>query len=654
MNFLRDKKRLDNFVRVNSNMANDYGAGSIKVLEGLEGVRKRPAMYIGSTGKQGLHHLIYEVVDNSVDEALAGFCKNINVSINKDGSVTIEDDGRGIPVDIHEQYKIPASEVALTKLHAGGKFDKKSYAISGGLHGVGVSCVNALSKKLIIEIKREGKIHTQEFSRGTPQTKLKVIGKTKDTGTKITFWPDEQIFSTVVFDYKVLETRFREITFLNAGLKINLFDEIKTKSEEFFAAGGLIEFVKWLNKSKEVLHSKPIYFKRENANTGENGASVVEISVQYNSSYQENIFGFVNTINTIEGGTHVSGFKTALTRVINDYGKKKNLLKSGDTLSGDDVREGLTAVVSVKIGDPQFEGQTKTKLGNSEIKGFVDSIVSVALGEFFEENPSVAKKIISKALDSAKARLAAKKAKELVRRKNAFSIGGLPGKLADCSSKKSDDTELYLVEGESAGGSAKMARSKETQAILGLKGKILNVEKANPSRALSSEEIANMITAIGTGVGEQFNLEKLRYGKVVIMTDADVDGEHIKTLLLTFFFRFMPELIKDGKVFAAMPPLYRLRKGQKDHYVYSDEELSKLSKELNVTEGGVTRFKGLGEMSSDQLWDTTMNPKTRKIKKIYIEDAIEADRVFAMLMGDDVQARKEFIQENAKEAELDV
>lgn len=626
-----------------------YSAESIKVLEGLEGVRKRPAMYIGSTGKEGLHHLIYEVVDNSVDEAMAGFGDKITVILNKDGSVSVEDNGRGFPVDIHPQLKIPAVEVALTKLHAGGKFDKDSYKISGGLHGVGVSCVNALSTKLIVEVRRDGKVYSQEYSIGKPQTKLAVTGKSTSTGTRITFFPDPEIFSTTVFDYKVLETRFREITFLNAGLKINLIDEIKGKSEEFYAAGGLIEFVKWLNKSKEILNSKPIYFKREGENNTE-----VEIAVQYNSTYQENIYGFVNTINTVEGGTHVSGFKTALTRVINDYAKKKNMLKNGDSLTGDDVREGLTAVVSVKIAEPQFEGQTKTKLGNSEIKGFVDSIVTTALSEFFEENPSIAKKIADKAMDSAKARLAAKKAKDLVRRKNAFSVGGLPGKLADCSSKKTEDTELYLVEGESAGGSAKMARSKDIQAILGLKGKILNVEKANPSRALSSEEIANLITAIGTGVGEMFDIEKRRYGKVIIMTDADVDGEHIKTLLLTFFYRFMPDLVQNGFIYAAMPPLFRLRKGQKDYYVYNEDELKKLSKELNIQDGGVTRFKGLGEMSSDQLWDTTMNPKTRKLKKIYIEDAVEADSVFSMLMGDDVQARKEFIQENAHEAELDI
>ncbi len=621
----------------------DYTAESIKVLEGLEGIRKRPSMYIGSTSKDGLHHMIYEGVDNSVDEALAGYCEEINVSLNKDGSVTIEDDGRGIPVDVHPVYKVPAVQLALTKLHAGGKFDKKSYAISGGLHGVGISVVNALSKKLIIEIKRKGKIYQQEYSRGKVKTKLKIIGKCNDTGTKVTFWPDPEIFSVVDFDYKILETRFRELAFLNSGLKIKLNDELKSKKIEFFAVGGLIEFVKWINKSKDIIH-KPIYFKRDMDHT------IIEVSIQYNNGYQENIFGFVNTINTVEGGTHVFGFKTALTRVINDYARKKGVLKNGN-LSGEDVREGLTAIISIKIPDPQFEGQTKTKLGNSEVKGFVDSVATSALSEFFEENPLIAKKIISKVVDAAKARLAAKKAKDLVRRKNAFSLGGLPGKLADCSNKKSVNTELYLVEGESAGGSAKMARNKENQAILPLKGKILNVEKSNPAKALSSEEIINMITAIGTGVGEQFNIEKLRYNKIIIMTDADVDGEHIKTLLLTFFFRFMPQLIENGHIYVAMPPLYRIRK-RKDYYVYSDKELKKITEKLGAT--NVTRFKGLGEMSSVQLWDTTMNPKTRKIKKIFIEDAVEADRTFSMLMGSDVQARKMFISENAKEANLDI
>jgi DNA gyrase subunit B len=631
-------------------MAEKYSAESIKVLEGLEGVRKRPAMYIGSTGKEGLHHLIYEVVDNSVDEALAGVCKNINVSINKDGSATIEDDGRGIPVDVHPQYKVPAVQIALTKLHAGGKFDKKSYEISGGLHGVGVSVVNALSKKLVIEVKRDGKIYRQEYSRGEVKTKLETAGKYSgdSTGTKITFWPDPEIFSTVIFDYKVLETRFREITFLNPGLKITLTDEIKGKKQEFFSSGGLLEFVKWMNESKEVLH-KPVYFKKTADST------IIEIAIQYNASYQENIFGFVNTINTIEGGTHVSGFKTALTRVINDYAKKTGLVKNGgsdESLTGDDVREGLTAIVSIKIPEPQFEGQTKTKLGNSEVKGLVDSAVTASLSEFFEENPQVAKKITLKALESAKARLAAKKAKDLVRRKNAFSLGGLPGKLADCSSRKADNTEIYIVEGESAGGSAKMARDKENQAILPLKGKILNVEKSNPVKALSSEEVANIITAMGTGVGEQFDISNLRYNRVIIMTDADVDGEHIKTLLLTFFFRFAPGLIENGKIYVALPPLYRIRKGQKDYYVYSDDELKKEMDKTDAT--NVTRFKGLGEMNPQQLWDTTMNPKTRKLKKIFIEDAIEADRVFSMLMGDDVPARKQFILENAMEANLDI
>ncbi len=1061
---------------VRCKMAEKYTAESIKVLEGLEGVRKRPSMYIGSTGKDGLHHLIYEVVDNSVDEALAGVCKEIKVSISKDGSATIEDDGRGIPVDIHPIYKVPAIQIALTKLHAGGKFDKKSYMISGGLHGVGISVVNALAKKMIVQVKREGNIYEQEYSRGDVKTKLKIVGKCSqsETGTKVTFWPDEEIFSNVEFDYKVLETRFRELAFLNSGLKITLYDDVKDKKEEFWASGGLIEFVKWLNKSKEPLH-KPIYFKREMDHT------VIEVSIQYNSGYQENIFGFVNTINTVEGGTHVFGLKTALTRVINDYAKKKGILKN-ENFSGEDVREGLTAIISIKIPEPQFEGQTKTKLGNSEVKGFVDSIVTSALSEFFEENPNVARKIVSKAEAAAKARMAAKKAKDLVRRKNAFSLGGLPGKLADCSNKKSEDTELYIVEGESAGGcfsgdtkvalsdnrnlsfkelvkefesgkenfcytikkdgkigivkienprvtkqnaevikiildneeeiictrnhhfmlrdgsykeakdltkedslmplhkkiskiggkitidgyemiwdldkkwifthlladeynlengvytreqgehkhhinfnkldnnpsnlirlpkeqhlilhtehlsstlhredvkekareahrdityrkkisewakqpeinkmlseraekqwqnkeykqfmiakfkefyknnegyrnknnellnqqqqkywknsenrtkasekvrkffeenqdakeylsnlakeqwkdealiiwrkqktkeqwtpefrdkrkksynktyyestiklmknilesdrklddfdsirvnkndknvltmktfcsrffnndyeqmliavknynhkikrielvnekidvydlevkethnfalasgifvhnSAKMARDKETQAILPLRGKILNVEKANPIKSLSSEEIANMIVAIGTGVGEQFDLEKLRYSKIVIMSDADVDGEHIKTLLLTFFFRFMPKLIENGNIYVAHPPLFRIRKN-KDQYVYSEEELKRAIEKLGTA--NVTRFKGLGEMNITQLWDTTMNPKTRKMKKIFIEDAVEADRTFSMLMGDDVTSRKAFISENAKEANLDI
>jgi len=607
----------------------EYNASQIKVLEGLEGVRHRPSMYIGSTSKEGLHHLIYEVVDNSVDEALGGFCSKINITLNKDGSVTVEDNGRGIPIDPHPVYKVPAVQIALTKLHAGGKFDKKSYAISGGLHGVGVSCVNALSRKLIIEIKKAGKIYSQEYSRGKVKTKLVVIGKcnSEETGTKITFWPDEQIFSTLVFDCKILETRFREIAFLNAGLKLILYDEIKNEKKEFFAGGGLVEFVKWINKVKEVVN-KPIYFKREIKDI------LIEVCIQYNAGYQENIFGFVNTINTVEGGTHISGFKTALTRVVNDYAKKKAMLKDY-TLSGEDVREGLVAIVSIKLPEPQFEGQTKTKL--------------VVIGKCNSEETGTK---ITFWPDEAKARIAAKKARELVRRKNVFSLGGLPGKLADCSNKKSDNTELYIVEGDSAAGTCKVARNKENQAILPLRGKILNVEKSNPIRALSSEEITNLITAIGTGVGEQFDITKLRYNKIVILCDADSDGEHIKTLLLTFFFRFMPQLIESGNIYAAVPPLFRIRK-RGDKYVYSKEELKKLIDKIG---GGaiVTRFKGLGEMNPLQLWDTTMNPKTRKMKKIFIRDGVEADQVFSMLMGGDVQSRKEFISENAKEATLDV
>ena len=625
----------------------DYGASNIKVLEGLEGVRKRPAMYIGGTDKQGLHHLVWEIVDNSVDEALAGYCDKIKVKIHSDGSCSVEDDGRGIPVDTHSTYGISAAEVALTKLHAGGKFDKDSYKVSGGLHGVGLSCVNALSEKTLLKIKRDGKIYEQEYSRGKPLTSLSVKGECpkNETGTTIRFYPDGLIFTSLIFDYKILESRIRETCFLNAGLRIVLEDERVSKKQEFHAEGGVQDFVQWLNKSKEPLHKKVFYFKREVDGTE------MEVAIQYNNTYQENIFGFVNTINTVEGGTHVSGLKTALTRVINDYAKKKNMLKGSDTLTGNDVREGICAVVSVKIGDPQFEGQTKGKLGNSEVKGHVDSASTLALSEFFEENPTVAKVIISKGLDSAKARLAAKKAKDLVRRKNEFSLGGLPGKLADCSSKKAEESELYLVEGDSAGGSAKMARNRNNQAILALRGKILNVEKASPSRALSSAEITNMITAIGTGVGEQFDISKLRYKKIVIMTDADVDGEHIKALLLTFFFRFMPELIEKGYIFSAMPPLYRVRK-KKDHYVHSEEELKILTK--GIENPNVTRFKGLGEMSPNQLWETTMDPKTRKIQRICIEDAVGADQIFSMLMGDDVQGRKNFIAENAEEADLDI
>jgi DNA gyrase subunit B len=629
----------------------EYGAKDIKVLEGLEAVRKRPGMYIGSTDKYGLHHMVYEVVDNSVDECLAGICNCINVDLNKDGSVTIEDNGRGMPVDMHPIYKKPAMEVIVTKLHAGGKFDNKAYAVSGGLHGVGISVVAALSKMMTVEVKKGGKIYSQSYKIGVPTGAMKVVGKCPEgaTGTKVTFLPDEEIFDSIDFDYKTLATRFRETCFLNAGLKINFSDKRgeKEKKDSFHYEGGLLEFVKWLNKTRTVLH-KPIGFSK----VGDKGIKV-DIAIQYADSYNDNIHGFVNTINTVEGGTHVVGFKTAVTRVVNDYASKNGVLKGNQKLSGDDTREGLTAVISLKHPDPQFEGQTKTKLGNGDVKGIVDSIVTSALAEFFEENPTIAKKICQKASAALRAREAAKKAKELVRRKNAFGSSGLPGKLTDCSSKKKEKTELFIVEGQSAGGTAKGARDKETQAILPLRGKILNVEKSNPTRALGSEEISNLITAIGTGVGESFDIEKLRYNKVIIMTDADVDGAHIKTLLLTFFFRYVPQLVEAGHIFAAVPPLYKIRKGKQDIYVYTDEELKKKMKEL----GGnleVGRFKGLGEMNDEQLGVTTMNAKTRILKQISVEDAVEADETFSILMGDAVGPRRAFIEENAKTAEVDL
>lgn len=628
-------------------MSDEYSAKDIRILEGLEGVRKRPAMYIGGTGKDGLHHLVYEIVDNSVDECLAGVCNTIQVSLNSDGSVSVEDNGRGMPVDLHPIYKKSAMEIIVTKLHAGGKFDKKAYQVSGGLHGVGISVVAALSKMMKVEVKKGGKIWMQSYKIGVPDHDVKEIGDCGNgiNGTKVTFLPDETIFSTTKFDFNTLATRFREICFLNAGLKILFSDAISGKKEEFHNPGGVVDFIKWLNRTKEALH-KPVYFKKVQEDVG------AEIAIQYNDSYNENIHGFVNTINTVEGGTHVSGFKTALTRVINDYAQKKGIIKNGK-LDGDDVREGLTAIISLRLKEPQFEGQTKTKLGNSELKGIMDSMVSAALSEFFEENPTIANKIAQKAAQAFKAREAAKRAKDLVRRKNALGGSGLPGKLADCSSNKREQTELYIVEGQSAGGTAKGARDKEFQAILPLKGKILNVEKASPVRALSSEEIANLITAIGTGVGEHFDIDKLRYHKVIIMTDADVDGQHIKTLLLTLFYRYVPQLIEAGHIFVAVAPLYKVRKGNKDQYVYSDEELKKVLKDLSG-KPEVSRFKGLGEMNDEQLWDTTMNPKTRIMKQVSIEDAVEADETFSVLMGDAVGPRRKFIEDNAKYAEVDL
>jgi DNA gyrase subunit B len=628
-------------------MAAEYSAKSIKVLEGLDAVRLRPAMYIGSTSKDGLHHCVYEVLDNGVDEVQAGTANLIEISINKDGSLTVIDNGRGIPVGKHASGK-SALEVVMTKLHAGGKFENKAYQISGGLHGVGVSCVNALSDKLIARVKRDGKIYEQVYNRGVPKSAVKVVGKTKnkeDTGTEIIFWPDKEIFSTTEFDYNVIAVRVRELAFLNPNAKIIVKNEKTGKQETFHYEGGLTEFVKHINRTKTALH-KPIYFQKKTDST------VVEVAIQYFDGFKENIFGFVNTINTVEGGTHISGFKTALTRAINDYVTKKSILKNGK-LSGDDVREGLTAIVNVRLKNPQFEGQTKTKLGNSEVKGYVDSIVSSALTEYLEENPGVANKVANKAVAAAKARDAAKRARDLVRRKTIGSLSGLPGKLADCSSKKVERTELYIVEGDSAAGSSKMARDKEFQAILPLKGKILNVEKATPVKALSSEQIINLITAMGTNVKENFDITKLRYSKVIIMTDADVDGQHISTLLLTFFYRYVPELIENGNIYVAMSPLYRVRSKGKDVYVYSDEELKKTVDKISG-KSEVQRFKGLGEMNANQLWDTTMNPKKRILKKVTIEDAIRADEIFSMLMGDVVGPRRKFIETNANIAEVDI
>jgi len=633
-------------------MEDKYSAKDIKVLEGLEAVRKRPGMYIGSTDKYGLHHLVYEVSDNSVDEHMAGVATKIDVTINKDGSVTVEDNGRGMPVDPHPVYKKPAMEIIVTKLHAGGKFDNKAYAVSGGLHGVGISVVSALSSDMTVEVRKGGKVYSQSYKIGKPKNDVKVVGKCdKDEhGTKVTFYPDASIFSTTDFDYKTLATRFRETCFLNAGLRINFSDNRgeKVKSDSYHYAGGLTEFVKWLNKTRKPIHAKPIYFKREEKGT------IAEVAIQYSDSYNENIQGFVNTINTIEGGTHVVGLKSALTRVINDYGVKKGTLKKGQKLTGDDVREGITAVISIKIPEPQFEGQTKTKLGNGEVKGIIDSMATAALTDFLEENPAVAKAILAKATSALKAREAARKAKDLVRRKNALTVGsGLPGKLADCSSRKKELTELYIVEGDSAGGTAKGGRDRETQAILPLRGKILNVEKSNPAKALSSEMISNIITAMGTGVGEQFDIDKLRYNKIIIMTDADVDGQHIKSLMLTLFFRYVPQLVEAGHVFIAVAPFFKIKKGMKEYYVYNNEELKKKLAEL----GGkceISRFKGLGEMNDEQLWGTTMNPKTRRLKQVSIEDAVEADETFSLLMGDAVAPRRAFIEENADKAEVDL
>ncbi|MDV0447583.1 DNA gyrase subunit B [Methanosarcinaceae archaeon Ag5] len=680
-----------------------YDGSNIQVLEGLEAVRKRPSMYIGSTDARGLHHLVYEVVDNSIDEALAGYCKNIRMTIEEDGSITEVDDGRGIPVDNQPKYNKSALEVVLTILHAGGKFDKDTYKVSGGLHGVGVSVVNALSEWLIAEVRRDGKVYRQTFAYGIPTSGVEVVGESDHTGTTIKFMPDKTIFETVDFKYDILLNRLRELAFLNKGIHIVTEDKrvranedelelelasiseadsgeddlegfeftdedengdgtataggkkskkqsaipqhdvSKDKTHDLFYEGGIIEFVKYLNRGKAVLHENPIYFEKQ-----KDGIDV-EISMQYTENYNSNVYSFANNINTTEGGTHMVGFKSALTRAANTYIQKNGLEKDGSGLSGEDIREGLTAIISVKLLEPQFEGQTKTKLGNSEVKGIVDSLVSDGLSEFFEENPKVAVAIFEKALLAKKAREAAKKARELTRRKSALEVSTLPGKLADCSEKDASLCELYLVEGDSAGGSAKQGRNRAFQAVLPFRGKILNVEKTRMDKALKNNEIASLITALGAGLGEEMDLERLRYHKVVIMTDADVDGAHIRTLILTFFFRYMPDLVTAGHVYIAQPPLYKIKKGKAEYYVYSDKQMK--AKVAEIGDKGVTiqRYKGLGEMNPEQLWSTTMNPETRTLLQVTIEDAIAADEIFTILMGDEVLPRKMFIQEHAKE-----
>lgn len=623
----------------------NYSADEIRVLEGLEAVRLRPGMYIGSTSARGLHHLVYEIVDNSIDEALAGFCDTIQVTINPDGSCTVTDNGRGIPVDMHESGK-PALEVVLTVLHAGGKFGDGGYAISGGLHGVGVSVVNALSSWMKVQVHRNGKVYEMAFSRGAVTEKMTVVGESHDTGTIVTFMPDPEIFKEGTdFSYDTLKVRVRELAFLNKGLKITLTDnrEGAKKSEQFHYAGGITEFVRYLNQGKDLVNKDVIAFE------GEKDKVIVDIAMQYQTGYTENMYTFVNDINTIEGGMHLAGFRTALTRCLNDYARKNSLLKdSEDNLSGEDVREGLTCVISVKVPNPQFEGQTKTKLGNLEVKGIVDNITSEGLKVYLEEHPAEAKEIINKGLTASRAREAARRARELTRRKNALEVSSLPGKLADCTERDPKFTEIYIVEGNSAGGSAKSGRDRRYQAILPLRGKILNVEKARLDRVLNSDAIRTMITAFGTGIGEDFDISKLRYYKIIIMTDADVDGAHIRTLLLTFFYRYMPQLITEGHVFIAQPPLYQVRKGKKKYYTYDDDEQNKLLNEIGLEGCTIQRYKGLGEMNPEQLWDTTMDPKHRIMFRVDLTDAVEADHIFEVLMGDKVEPRRRFIEENAK------
>lgn len=625
-----------------------YDESQIQVLEGLEAVRKRPGMYIGSTSSRGLHHLVWEVVDNSIDEAMAGYCSKIDVEIHLDNSITVIDNGRGIPVGENAKLKKSTLEVVMTVLHAGGKFGGEGYKVSGGLHGVGVSVVNALSKKLIVQVKRDGHIYQQEYNFGAPQYDIKVVGTAEadETGTTIRFWPDDEIFTeTTEYDYDVLQSRIRELAFLNKGIEINLHDERSDASNTFMFEGGIVSFVEYLNRNRTVVNEQPIFVEAQRDNIQ------IEIALQYNDGYTENIYSYANNINTHEGGTHESGFKSALTRIINDYARRMNVLKDNDTnLTGDDVREGLTAIISVKIPEPQFEGQTKTKLGNSEVRGLVESLFAEKLIEFMDENPAVARRVLDKSLQAQRAREAAKKARELTRRKSALEVSALPGKLADCSSKDASISEIYIVEGDSAGGSAKQGRDRHFQAILPLRGKILNVEKARLDRILGNTEIRAIITALGTGISEEFDIEKARYHKIVIMTDADVDGAHIRTLILTFFYRYMRKIIESGYVYIAQPPLYKIEKNKVVRYAYNEKDRDQIMSEFGDSgpKPNIQRYKGLGEMNPEQLWETTMDPESRTFLQVTAQDALDADLVFDTLMGDAVEPRRDFIQLHAK------
>ena len=624
-------------------MSEKYTAENIQVLEGLQAVRKRPSMYIGSTDSRGLHHLIYEVVDNSIDETMAGYCTHIRVSINEDGSITVTDDGRGIPVDIHPKYHVSALEIVMTKLHAGGKFDRKSYKVSGGLHGVGVSVVNALSEWMKVTVKREGKTYFQSYKRGIPDAPVEIKGDSEERGTEIRFMPDREIFDSIDFDYDILRHRIMELAFLNKGVKISLSDRRKEpeKTETFHYEGGLKEFVEYLNRTKKPLHPEPVYI------SGEKDDVQVEIAMQYTEDYRENIYSYANNINTIEGGTHLSGFRSALTRVMNEYGVRRGILKKDERLGGEDVREGLTAIINVKVPEPQFEGQTKTRLGNGEVMGIVSSVVYEKLMEYLEEHPSVGETALMRAKLASQAREAARKARELTRRKGLLETASLPGKLADCTEKDPSKSEIFIVEGDSAGGSAKQGRDRYFQAILPLRGKIINVEKARIDRILKNNEIRALITAIGTGIKDDFDISKLRYHRIIIMTDADVDGAHIRTLLLTFFYRYMRPLIENGHIYIAQPPLYRVKKGKTELYCYTEEDKEQALRELQGA--SVQRYKGLGEMNPHQLWETTMDPESRKLIQVTIEDAMLADELFTILMGDRVEPRRDYIYKHAKE-----